>query len=872
MPEEAAALTDLVWERHPRARLRLTAVRERVALHEGRLDSVVAPLADAEVCPEERARIEALVRTEVTDLAALAECAALPPDHSLRVAARLTHGAFAAVCTGPVDDEAIALEGVSRRSPLAPWKMLVRGIAQFYRGNDAAALQCLVSVDPESAPARLIPAMRYMMEGGQDGHSSPANRRLIAKVQGKRRELNECMERLDQAFAQGNPALIANTAPRAVSLCSQAMPGIAEGLKQNIAVRLFWFGAPDFAINEWLGGPPLKNARFWRMMAQAAQVMEDPLLTLVYWDEFRLHALHEGWFAPESIEESVVLRHMAASVEEANDEWFDPEEFYGHWPFAKSCYAGQPVQVRAAVPKGRREEPDYLRDVDALYLQACTIEPSTANYEEWIASAKARGGAKAAEAVAEAWHRGVPEDPAPLLLLGEYAEERDAFSKALGYIEAAERMDGLNPGVRRARIRLLAACARRHIKAGKPHLLHKDADDLEAMAEMAGGDRPAFVAGLRWAEAALANDVEACKRFAEKTVCLMGSNVAAHTLLAAIAFQHKATRSALPPAPKDEYLKDDAALIDAMARTFALGGETGVAVRPNPRERSKMLRALSKRKPKGNAQQFRAIAQGALQGDDKELAYVAAGAGLALGPPTEAQFLILRAKALPHYMFAERWELCAAAAAHLARKARDVNLAGEAVDVLRGTGKRPNLFSLVAGVGTLDIPERDVANVLRLEGKLRDAASLETGERAYNEAFAKRRSSTPLGGRRSPFVEFLDRYTDDVPDEGEDFDDGTFADDWDEYSDDSQMDMFGEDPESELEQAVAEVVALFPGRQTIPSLDEIGKRSEEAATRLSASILSYAMFYGFQPDVDSIWLMMMEKGARDRRSGKGRRQ
>ena len=101
---------------------------------------------DPSLPAEKQAAVAARVRRDVVDLRGLAECPALAPDHPWRAAAAALHQAFEAVTTGPVGEDALALPEVSRSSPLAPWKMLVRAIAAWYRCDDAMCEKCLAAV------------------------------------------------------------------------------------------------------------------------------------------------------------------------------------------------------------------------------------------------------------------------------------------------------------------------------------------------------------------------------------------------------------------------------------------------------------------------------------------------------------------------------------------------------------------------------------------------------------------------------------------------------------------------------------------------------------------------------------------------------
>jgi hypothetical protein len=138
------------------------------------IEELVRPLNDPELSAERRAAIEAAIAREAVDLAALAECAVLPPEHPLRQAASALQRAFLAVTAGPVGEEAVELPEVSHRSPLASWKLLVRAIACFYRGEDEACRRYLEAIQPESAPARLVPAMQAMLGGKPAGLTAAA--------------------------------------------------------------------------------------------------------------------------------------------------------------------------------------------------------------------------------------------------------------------------------------------------------------------------------------------------------------------------------------------------------------------------------------------------------------------------------------------------------------------------------------------------------------------------------------------------------------------------------------------------------------------------------------------------------------------------
>ena len=220
MAAEAKALEELVRERYPSARERLSAANGPAGTAGGRIEDLVRPLNDPALDAKRRAEIEARVAREVRDLAALAECAALPAEHPLRKAAAALERALLAVTAGPVAAEAVELPEVSHRSPLAPWKMLVRAIACFYRGEDEACRRYLEAIKPESAPARLVPAMEAMLGGKQEG-LTPAAAALVSSTTSDPAFLRNALAALgaglrltqERRYSQGRPRNYAGVPP-----------------------------------------------------------------------------------------------------------------------------------------------------------------------------------------------------------------------------------------------------------------------------------------------------------------------------------------------------------------------------------------------------------------------------------------------------------------------------------------------------------------------------------------------------------------------------------------------------------------------------------------------------------------------------------
>ena len=304
--EEARAMADLILGRYGAARARKIEIDLIFATH-GSLDELVRPLADPELPPEARGAVEEALRRTLSDPGDLARCPALPEDHPLRRGAAALAAALERVTTRPVPDEDLALPEIARRSPLAPWKLLLRALAAFHRNDDEACRRALEAIAPDAAPARLVPALQAMIDPeAPQGGLSPRQKALVRRVTGSQEDLREALERLDQTFKEMKPSRVLPTIRKAIAAARASAPELLESLRQHIAVRGVLAGAPAEEIRDAMGGPSLKNSSFWRLFARGEELMEEHhkyiLIICTYWEQFRRHAVAEGWFNPEGPE------------------------------------------------------------------------------------------------------------------------------------------------------------------------------------------------------------------------------------------------------------------------------------------------------------------------------------------------------------------------------------------------------------------------------------------------------------------------------------------------------------------------------------------------------------------------------------------
>lgn len=672
---DAKALTDLVWERYRSSRARLGEVKALFAARKGELDALLAPLEDPSLPPEKRASIAHFVRCHVSNLSGLSNCRVLRTEHPLRTGAAALVTAFDAVTSGPVEDATLALPDISRQSPLASWKMLLWAIASFYRHDDQLCDKYLKTIEPDSAAARLIPALRALM--GQKAELTPTALLLVRQIGGGGEALRAKLQKLEQVLEIGreNQGQTLREIRDVLAACKQSCPDLEERLKQHIWVRAIQTGLKKERLRSAADGGCLKNAYYWRLAAHAferpAKSPQSILYACSLWEEFRRHALNEHWFPAKGPEVSTLYLHMLDLLERMPEEellelrrWFSTE-FRGH----ADDYQDQPPSIRALMlPPGKHDL--YFLRPEALLERTCEAAPCAENFQRWLDWAKRNLPFAQSDSVAWRWRAAFPNEVQPLLHLMESSEKSNAFRQAFKYMQQAEQLDGLNPDVRRARLRLLVSLAKQHLRRKNLRLADKELCAIEALPQAQQGDRPAFVAALRWVSCKLWNASEDAAKAFNEVARLLNSETAAQIVVAGVARACK-FRLELPPS-KTTYA-GDAYLAASLGRACALGEDMGIHFEIPTSFSDRLLQELSASDSVLDASALMALGEAALRSDNFPLAYAISAAGLTGSAQRQSSCLYLRARALPVWDRARKG-MCAGAAAELARRQRDLGL------------------------------------------------------------------------------------------------------------------------------------------------------------------------------------------------------
>jgi hypothetical protein len=826
MTVEAKALMAIVSERFPAARPRLEELNRELCALDGRLEDVVAPLRDPNLGAADREAIETFIRQRVWDLASLAIVSSLPEEHSLRIAAAALHTAFQAVTQGPVDEVLLALPEVARRSPLAGWKALVRAIACYHRREDEECAKWLLTIPDDAVPARARPSLHAIL-GNELGAKVDANKftaaeqRLMAAVADHGPALRKALANLESAFAAKKRHSILEAARGVAAAAAGCDATVRERLRQHIALRcVAEEEIPSTAIEAALGCPPKQNAYFFRLLARIEEEhhsAESSAEAVFAWEEFRRLAIQERWFAAGSLEDGVLSLHMAQMVgklpAEIVEEVEDMEPFF-HQP-------------------GKRRDEEGLPSAGTLYERACKADPSPDAFQQWLEWASKHCSGKIADQVAERWHEARGTDVQPLLYLMDSAEKRDALKKSLSYLNEAEKLDRLNPAVRRAKLRILLFGVLRHLRQRKTSLAMAGIEQLQSVPEVRPGEVSALTALLGWCCAEINNDQAAKQQRARDAVQLLGG-VATHMVLFALI-----NEAELGPNVQCPDLKFDRKaaidLLNGTVRACQLGESAGLPMPLLFGWTGELIDMLKKPNCPADAAQLLSIGEAALREGSKELAHAVSVAGLS-GGMANARFLFLRARAVPAWAFSQR-DGCFAAALELARRERDSELTGKILDELSGGAR--------IGNGAISYRAEEMASRSLSRELLSEILEEERGAKKFPDqrnpeapGYAAKLNSSEIEchcpdcrARRGEPLDDSDDWDDEEDEEDEDWDEQNEADIRGIFSDSvlNELDKILDALEPGLARKAREAIAA--GENPLRVLDRIlGKVSPKAAS------------------------------------------
>jgi hypothetical protein len=652
---EAQAIGALVRERFPAHQGQVAVLMRQSEVAAGHFDALLAELVTADAARQRE--LEAILARGVTDPAVLAEAAALPAEHPLKRMARAVSDTFTAVTTGPLPAGALAsLDDIPRRSPLAPWKLVIRALDAFYRHDDAAMLANLSGIPPDTGPARLVPVLRRLVgDNGLPVERSPAVTALIEQVSGHRTVARAQLSQLSQALA-ARDAGKALTAVRTLLPLFRAAPA---ALRRTFLISLLhhWHRqglAPEPLLR--LLPSTKHDPEMLRLLALTLERSEwDTAVAM--WDAYLTAATATRMLSATGPEMARVLLHMASLFPTDPEAVLDTFEMDSEQHLRRRMRTGQ---LPACFDRAALLERARAADPVAQVYRALV-----AHYDQW-------GDPKRAEAEAEAWRRAHPQDLEPLLYLVQAAERRGAIRKALAFLAEAEALDRVHPDVRQSRFRLLLAGAERRLKEGKPALALNDLEQLAHEPRASEGDHPAYLLALRWLTAQQRGDTAMAAQLAQAL-----STPAANPVLRGLILEALGAALKVPVPAQQPAAATPAQVIDGVARACELFRALD---RPLTVPAA-LLKRVEQHLDHASAAQLHALCAGGLRLGRPALTYHAAGRGLALSDPLAYRFLLARGQAVSASLAAdgeERARACLRAARELASRARDMEAVREA--------------------------------------------------------------------------------------------------------------------------------------------------------------------------------------------------
>ncbi len=754
------------------------------------LAAALTVLADPAANEADRRAAEAAVAEAAYDPLDLSERLSLLPGHPLAAEARAVAGAFAAVVTRPVSEEEIALPEVSRRSPLAGWKMLIRAIRQLQRREDREAGQALKALqNMRSAAAALAPSLQLLIDGRQENLPGPM-RRIFSPWRPREKRLPAVLARLDGIFPgfipdskvgfqpfeairkkEKNLLAALRDANDTIRLEAPELAGSFRELAVAKTLSLTHLPLPD--IEKSLGGPLVRSASFWRA---AAVAFEERLRRLGYtdrlpdlceaWEAFLRHGVAEGVLPANGAETAEVYRHLAKNLMEC--EAYDPDNLDRSERFLTSAYCygpEQPAAVRALAPakKAWPVNPDPLH----YFAAAAKIHPASELYREWLEAArqiekfrptrKSASGNKGRveEEVLAEWSRCLPQDPAPWLILMQEAEKRNALTLAQKYLARAEAVDPMNADLTRGKWRLALATCRRHLKQGKAHLVGADIGVLEGLQRYGPENARWLLAALDWVIVSHL-DAESKRRHA-KLLEAIGAGAAGESAVAMLkvvilGLSHRSLapggkQPSMPPPPVQEA---DLA-VPAVTATLRLLGTSGFAFgwlkeSPWPEWFAKERAAITDR-------DLSLVAETMLPSRHFGALFKVTEAALVKTPLTAVvgEALITRAKAL--ILANVHWQMlrlrrCLRATAEIARRTGDRPLLEQAGDLVRQLSEISGYF-YNAGQMLAPLEDAGLNGIVKLE--------------AANSAFPKANAADPHVTLKLDDEDGTEDFDDDLP-------------------------------------------------------------------------------------------------------------
>jgi hypothetical protein len=631
---EAAAIAGIVRERFPAHVASWTSLLEDARLAAGDFDWILSELHAAS--DERRAALEERLLPWITDPSVIARSSALDPSDPLARESRIVAEVFEIVTSRIASPEEMTpLNDIRRRSPLAPWKMLVRAIDAFYGNQEERVAANVAAIDARS-PAAHGGEILSVLTGKRKASRSSAAERLIDRISGgratiavqirsieaaakddDRRRLREELRSLARSFDKLSPYALEQARLALLPICGLYFEPEQIG-------TLFRIGENDALM-----------ARYVVIMMEAGGAPFAQSLWIAFADGLTESKKIEPWQASE------IYLHALAHEDET-DEFICRDPSHGH-----------PVE----------DLPDSAHVIEKIIASkpAPSVLARLAPYLDRLET-------KELQRVLTAWRKTDPNAPEPLVRLLALAAKKQRFDDALVLIRKGDGLKIIDPEYTRLRMRVMLRKVEQLLAAQKRGAAEALLAEVARRAEDLGEDGGTYLLALEWAAAPPEKASELLAELACRGV--VGEMVMAEvTGDLGMPFALPASH----PSPED--------LLAGVCRGIALFRSADRL----PRHSGWLIERTKVYLDRATEGQLLSIGSAAFVCRAGELAWAATAQGLTIGGAMLHRFLLLRAEILLGARAEpRRTALAIEAARALAERAHDSEILARATELAHG--------------------------------------------------------------------------------------------------------------------------------------------------------------------------------------------
>lgn len=348
-------------------------------------------------------------------------------------------------------DDAKALElvrEIARSSPLSEWKLFVRGLAAFYRGDAAEAQANWDRLDADRAPFRIVKRLRDLEAAKPAGAGSGANVEALENmvfgesILGRLSELNTLVSKQQWVdILRRIPALRASLLRVDPRLAADLTGALIGPLVLEAAERDYKSGRRlvlDFIrASEPMPIDPSWN-RLWGLVWEGPQ--GDPLEAVPFWTKY-LDDLENvpGLSAEERpLAQALVCNHLTELYLEGADDLSQDDDFDPDYDDFDEDVDDDDEEVDIDIETARQKAIESLeRSLRLAPRHRPTYELLAETYQEW----------KQPEKVEETYRRILelfPDDLDALTRLASISYDKNDPGLALDYLQRARKLKPLD--------------------------------------------------------------------------------------------------------------------------------------------------------------------------------------------------------------------------------------------------------------------------------------------------------------------------------------------------------------------------------------------------------------------------------------------